>query len=322
MDDSIRRLTEQAESHMKTVEKIRTEFEKVIVGQDKLMNRMLNALLSGGHLLLEGVPGLAKTLAIQTLSSILGVDFKRIQFTPDMLPADIRGTMIYKQNTGEFEIKRGPIFSNFILADEINRAPSKVQSALLESMQERTVTLGDTTHALPAPFFVMATQNPIEQEGTYPLPEAQTDRFFMKLRLNYPTLEEEKRIIRRMGTQTAPKAKAVVSREEVLALQSFAEQIYVDDRIVDYIADLVHATRDDDQGHVRYGASPRASIAFVRAVRAEAFFDGRGYVIPEDVKAVAHDILRHRIILSFEAEAEGLTPETWIDELLKRVAIP
>jgi MoxR-like ATPase len=322
MDAEIKRLTEEAAEKIKIVEKIKTEFQKVIVGQENLLNRMMSCVVSGGHLLLEGVPGLAKTLAIKTLAQILGMDFKRIQFTPDMLPADIRGTLIYNQNKGTFDVKHGPIFSHFVLADEINRAPSKVQSALLESMQEKTATIGEQTYTLPDPFFVMATQNPIEQEGTYPLPEAQTDRFFMKILLSYPSVLEEKRIIHRMSGLTYPEPKKCASASEIIDLQKFIEKIYVDEKIFDYIVAIVHATREQEKGLVKYGASPRASINFVRAARAEAAFDGRGYVIPEDIKAVAYDILRHRIILSFEAEAEGITEENLIEKVLNTVEIP
>ncbi len=322
MDQEIRELTERAEENIKIVEKIKDEFQKVIVGQENLFRKMMSAILTGGHLLLEGVPGLAKTLAIKTLSQILNLEFKRIQFTPDMLPADIRGTLIYRQSDGQFEVKKGPIFANFILADEINRAPSKVQSALLESMQEKTVTIGDTTHPLPEPFFVMATQNPIEQEGTYPLPEAQTDRFYMKVLIDYPSPKEEKRIIHRMSGLTYPLPRQVATREEILNLQRFVDEIYIDEKIYEYIVNIVFATRNYEKNLVRYGASPRASINFVKAAKVEAFFDGRGYVIPEDVKAVAYDILRHRIILSFEAEAEEVTTEKIIEDVLNKVEIP
>ena len=322
MDNDIKKLTEEAAEHVKIVDKIKDEYQKVMVGQDAVLSRMLSALLTGGHLLVEGVPGLAKTLAVKTISNILDLDFKRIQFTPDILPADIRGTLIYNQNSGTFEMKKGPVFANFILADEINRAPSKVQSALLESMQERTATIGDSTHLLPDPFFVMATQNPIEQEGTYPLAEAQTDRFYMKVKVDYPTPQEEKRILHRMSGLTYPKTKKAASRHDILNLQKFVDKIYVDEKIFDYIVNLVDATRKYDKSRIRYGASPRASICFVRAARAEAFFDGRGYVIPEDIKATAYDILRHRILLSFESEAEGVTPENIIEEILNTVEIP
>lgn len=322
MDATLEKLTAAAAEKKAVIDRIEKEYRSVIVGQEMVLRRMLNCLLSGGHLLLEGVPGLAKTMAIRTLSKILGLDFKRIQFTPDMLPADIRGTMIYNQNTGSFEVKKGPVFTHFILADEINRAPSKVQSALLESMQERTATIGDTTYILPDPFFVMATQNPIEQEGTYPLPEAQTDRFFMKVSVDYPTLDEEREVMRRMSGMSSPEPKTCVTRDEVLDLQKFCSEIYVDEKVSEYIARIVHATRAYDKNYVKYGASPRASINFMKAVRSEAFFDGRGYVIPEDVKAVAYDILRHRIILTFEAEAEGMTSASVVEKVLNTVEIP
>ncbi len=327
MDEAISKLTEEAAGKSKVVGRIKEEFEKVIVGQENLFRRMLSAIMTGGHLLVEGVPGLAKTLAVSTLAKILDVDFQRIQFTPDMLPADIRGTLIFNQNKGSFDIKKGPVFTNFILADEINRAPAKVQSALLESMQERTATIGDTTYDLPNPFFVMATQNPIEQEGTYALPEAQMDRFFMKVEVDYPTRSEEKRIINRMSGLTYPEPKKAVNAADVLGLQSFIEKVYVDEKIGDYVVNIVYATRHPEEfgiqkDYVRYGASPRASINFIRAARVEAFMDGRGYVIPEDIKAVAYDILRHRLILSFEAEAENVTPEKIIEEVLNKVEIP
>lgn len=327
MDDAITQITEEVLEKSQVITQIKEEFEKVIVGQDNLFNKMMSAVLSAGHILLEGVPGLAKTLSIHTLSQIMDVDFQRIQFTPDMLPADIRGTLIYNQGKGGFDVKKGPVFTNFILADEINRAPAKVQSALLESMQERTVTIGDTTYELPQPFFVMATQNPIEQEGTYPLPEAQMDRFFMKILITYPTQKEEKRIINRMSGLTYPEPKPVVSGTQIMELQKTVGKIYQDEKISDYVVNIVYATRNPEQfgisrGYLKWGASPRASINFIKAARAEAFFDGRGYVIPEDVKAVAYDILRHRIILSFEAEAEGVTPENIIEQILNNVEIP
>jgi MoxR-like ATPase len=327
MDAAIEKLTAESAEKSKVIQRIKDEFSKVIVGQNDLFNRMMSAIMSDGHLLLEGVPGLAKTLAISTLSQILDMGFQRIQFTPDMLPADIRGTLIYNQSSGNFDVKKGPVFTNFVLADEINRAPAKVQSALLEAMQEHTVTIGDTTYNLPNPFFVMATQNPIEQEGTYPLPEAQMDRFFMKVRIDYPQRSEEKEIIRRMAGTTVPTADKAVGAQEIRELREFAENIYADDTITDYVVNLVFASRNPkefgiQEGFIKYGGSPRASIAFIRAAKAAAFFDGRGYVIPEDVKAVAYDVLRHRIILSFEAEAEGLTPENMIEQLLNNVEIP
>ncbi len=322
MDDEIKAITEDIVEHTPTLQKIVSEFEKVIVGQEHLLKRMLSALLTGGHLLVEGAPGLAKTLAVSTLARLFDMDFKRIQFTPDLLPADIRGTMIYNIQTGQFEVKKGPIFTNFVLADEINRAPAKVQSALLEAMQERTVTLGDTTYDLPTPFFVMATQNPIEHEGTYPLPEAQIDRFYMKVLVSYPTAKEEKRILHRMTGMVEPTVKKVANKQDIQKLQKLVSRIYVDEKIYDYVVSLVQATRQTHKDYIRYGASPRAAIAWIKAAKVEALLDERGYVIPEDVKHTAHDILRHRLILNFEAEAEGITTEHVIDTLLQEVEIP
>ncbi|MCX7881953.1 MAG: MoxR family ATPase [Brevinematales bacterium] len=322
MDEEIKVLTEEIVDHAPTLQKIVAEFEKVIVGQEHLLKRMISALLTGGHLLVEGAPGLAKTLSISTLAKLFDMDFKRIQFTPDLLPADIRGTMIYNIQTGQFEAKKGPIFTNFVLADEINRAPAKVQSALLEAMQERTVTLGETTYDLPTPFFVMATQNPIEHEGTYPLPEAQIDRFYMKIVVSYPSAKEEKRILHRMTGVVEPSVKKVASKTDIQKLQKLTSRIYVDEKIYDYVVNLVQATRHTHQDYIRYGASPRAAIAWIKAAKVEALMDERGYVIPEDVKHTAHDILRHRLILNFEAEAEGITTDHVIDTLLQEVEIP
>ncbi len=327
MDTDIRRITEQVASKKDTLIKIEAEFEKVIVGQKSVYKYLMMGLLTGGHILIEGLPGLAKTLAISTLAKILDLDFNRIQFTPDMLPADIRGTLIFNQGTGKFDVKKGSVFTNFLLADEINRAPAKVQAALLEAMQEKTITLGDTTYKLPDPFFVMATQNPIEQEGTYPLPEAQMDRFLIKSIATYPSREEEKRIISRMGGATVPEANKIISKADVLAMQDIVKQIYADDKIIEYIVNLVFATREPEsvsvkQEYIRAGASPRASLSFIRAAKVEAFLDGRAYVIPEDVKAVAHEILRHRLLVSFEAEAEGMDSDSIIEKILQRVEIP
>ncbi|MGL4367431.1 MAG: AAA family ATPase [Brevinemataceae bacterium] len=327
MDVNIRHMTELAAEKKELLSKIESEFEKVIVGQKSVYKYLMTGLLTGGHILIEGMPGLAKTLAVNTLAVILDLDFNRIQFTPDMLPADIRGTLIYNQGSGQFDVKKGPVFTNFVLADEINRAPAKVQSALLEAMQEKTVTIGDHTYALPNPFFVMATQNPIEQEGTYPLPEAQMDRFLLKVKADYPSRSEEKRIISRMGGSMIPKARTIVSKDSVLELQDFVKEIYADEKIMDYIVNLVYATREPEsvqikQEYIRAGASPRASLAFLKAAKAEAFFDGRAYVIPEDIKSIAHEVLRHRILISFEAEAEGLTSDSIIDLILQRVEIP
>jgi len=305
------------------------EVRKVIVGQKTLVERMMVALLCRGHLLVEGVPGLAKTLAVKTLGQALDLDFARIQFTPDLLPADLVGTMIYQQKTGEFVARKGPVFTNLLLADEINRAPAKVQSALLESMQERQVTLGDVSHPLPDPFLVFATQNPIEQEGTYPLPEAQVDRFLLKAKVDYPTREEERQILDRMISGEAPTVSRVISGDAVRALTTRVREIYMDDRLRDYMVALVSATRNPrDVGLVDlapligYGASPRATLAFSEASRAVAFLRGRGYVVPEDVKEIARDVLRHRVLLTYEAEAEDVTSDTVIDRILERVEVP
>jgi MoxR-like ATPase len=290
---------------------------------------MLIALLCRGHLLLEGVPGLAKTLAVKTMGQVLDLQFARIQFTPDLLPADLIGTMIYQQKTGEFVARKGPVFTNLLLADEINRAPAKVQSALLEAMQERQVTLGDTTHPLPEPFLVFATQNPIEQEGTYPLPEAQVDRFLLKAKVDYPDKAEERQVLDRMMAGVVPAVARVLSAEAVRRLEARVRQVYLDERLRDYIVALVRATRRPrevglaDAAHlVAFGASPRATLAFSEASRAVAFLRGRGYVIPEDVKEIARDVLRHRILLSYEAEAEDVTSETIVDRVLERVEVP
>jgi len=305
------------------------EVKKVVVGQDYFLERVLIALLAGGHLLVEGVPGLAKTLAVRTLGQVLDLRFARIQFTPDLLPADLTGTLIYQQKSGEFVARQGPIFTNLLLADEINRAPAKVQSALLEAMQERQVTLGDTTHALPEPFLVFATQNPIEQEGTYPLPEAQVDRFLLKVRVDYPQKEEERQILDRMMSGEVPAVSKVLTAPAVRALCQTARQVYIDERIRDYVVALVRATRQPREiglaevaPLVAFGASPRATLAFSDAARALAFVRGRGYVVPEDVKEIARDVLRHRILLTYEAEAENVTAETVIERVLERVEVP
>jgi MoxR-like ATPase len=316
----------QRESAM--VERLLAEVRKVIVGQRYLLDRMMIGLLADGHLLLEGVPGLAKTMAVRSLAASVKGSFQRIQFTPDLLPADLTGTLIYNQKEGSFVPRKGPLFANFVLADEINRAPAKVQSALLESMQERQVTIGDTTYPLPAPFQVLATQNPIEQEGTYPLPEAQVDRFMLKLKLDYPSAEEEKEILERMSGSALPEASAVVELEELSRARQAMNAIYVDERIKDYAVRLVHATRRprefelDLEGLVQYGASPRATLFLVSAGRAHAFLKGRGFVTPEDIKAIGADVLRHRLILSFEAEAESVTPEEVIQRVFDAVEVP
>jgi MoxR-like ATPase len=304
------------------------EVRKVVVGQRYVLDRMAIGLLADGHLLLEGVPGLAKTLAVHSLARAAGGTFQRIQFTPDLLPADLTGTLVYNQRDGAFTARRGPLFSNFVLADEVNRAPAKVQSALLEAMQERQVTLGETTHPLPRPFLVLATQNPIEQEGTYPLPEAQLDRFMLKLKVDYPSPQEEREILDRMGGASIPTASPAIDLEDLERARRTLHAIYVDDRIKDYVVRLVHATRRpaehklDLEGLLQYGASPRATLYLVAAARAHAFLRGRAFVTPEDVKAVGADVLRHRLILSFEAEAEAVTAEEIIQRVFDAVEVP
>jgi len=311
------------------VEKLNAEVSKVIIGQKAMIERILIGLLTGGHVLLEGVPGLAKTLTVKTLSDTLRMRFQRIQFTPDLLPADILGTVIYNQAKGEFIPKKGPIFANLVLADEINRAPAKVQSALLEAMQERQVTIGDTTHVLPQPFLVMATQNPIEQEGTYALPEAQLDRFMLMIKVGYPTREEERAIMDRMTSGMSVSAEPVATPEEIAEARSVVGQVYMDDKIRDYIVSIVHATREpkahglgDLAAFIQFGASPRASIYLNMAARAHAFLRHRGYVTPEDIKAIGVDVLRHRVILTYEAEAEEITSETVVRKLFEHVEVP
>ncbi len=323
------RLNDKIQQKSLFVDELRSEISNVIVGQNDLIDKILISVISNGHILLEGVPGLAKTLTINTVASLINAEFKRIQFTPDMLPADLLGTLIYNQKTGEFNTKKGPIFSNIILADEINRAPSKVQSALLESMQERQVTIGEETFKLSTPFLVLATQNPIEQEGTYPLPEAQVDRFMMKVIVDYPSITEEKEILERASTISNNKIKSIVKSKTILDAQELVNEIYIDSKISDYILNVVFATREPDKFSlsklsdlITFGASPRASINLVLASKAKAFIDGRGYVIPEDVKYVAKDILRHRILLSYEAEAEEISSEDIIDQLLQEIPVP
>ena len=308
---------------------LQAEIAKVIVGQSAVVERILVGLLADGHILLEGVPGLAKTLTFKTLAAAFQARFQRIQFTPDLLPADLLGTTIYSPKTGEFTVKKGPLFANLVLADEINRAPAKVQSALLEAMQEKQVTIGDCTHELEAPFLVLATQNPIEQEGTYPLPEAQVDRFMLKVKVDYPTREEEARIMARMSTGREPAAQPVMSTADLLRMRQIIPDIYVDDKVTHYILDLVFATRDPEKfqlGHLRplltCGASPRASLALVAASRARAFLRGRGYVTPEDVRAIGYDVLRHRVTLSYEAEAEGMSSDSILKQIFAKVEVP
>lgn len=326
----IRALNEMIQRESAFIDLLMMEMDKVIVGQKYMVERLLIGLLADGHILLEGVPGLAKTLAINTLSKAIKADFSRIQFTPDLLPADLTGTMIYNQKKEEFIVRKGPAFSNFVLADEINRAPAKVQSALLEAMQERQVTIGDNTFALPQPFLVLATQNPIEQEGTYPLPEAQTDRFMLKVVIGYPTKEDEKRIVRaNIAAQGMPKPNQIISPEEILNARKVVRQVYMDEKIEQYIIDIVFATRFPEQykleqykNLISYGASPRASINLALAAKAYAFIKRRGYVIPEDVRAICHDVLRHRIGLTYEAEAENMTSENIITGILNAIEVP
>ena len=325
----IKALNERIQQESSFVDMINMEMNKVIVGQKHLVEGLLIGMLSNGHILLEGVPGLAKTLAINTLATTIDAKFSRIQFTPDLLPADVTGTMIYSIQKEQFQIKKGPIFANFVLADEINRAPAKVQSALLEAMQERQVTIGETTFRLDEPFLVMATQNPIEQEGTYPLPEAQVDRFLLKVVIGYPTKADEKLIIRQNITPVKRDIRPLLRPEEILEAQKIVEQIYLDEKIERYIVDIVFATRypaeynlKDLESIISFGASPRASIGLAKAARAYAFLRQRGYVIPEDVRAVCHDVLRHRIGLSYEAEANNITADEIISEILDKVEVP
>ncbi|MXW55352.1 MAG: MoxR family ATPase [Gemmatimonadales bacterium] len=311
------------------VAEVRNELGKRIVGQHALLDRVLISLLTGGHILLEGVPGLAKTLTVSTLAEAIHTTFRRIQFTPDLLPADVVGTLVWEEKTGSFTPKRGPIFANIVLADEINRAPAKVQSALLEAMQERQVTIGEETHPLPVPFLVMATQNPIEHEGTYPLPEAQVDRFMFKTRVGYPAPEEERSIMRLMAGEDPPPIEAVVEPDRILAARAMLPAIYVDQRLEDYILQLVLATREP-AAHgltqfvdwIEFGASPRATIFLARAARAHAFIEGRAFVVPEDVKAIARDVLRHRLVLTFQAQAEQIDADHILDHLLETVPVP
>jgi MoxR-like ATPase len=327
---SLTEINERIARESTFVDDLKKALGLVIVGQNDLINRILIGLLANGHILLEGVPGLAKTLIVKTLAQLISTQFQRIQFTPDMLPADLLGTLIFNQKNGSFETRKGPIFANVILADEINRAPAKVQSALLEAMQERQVTIGDETFKLDAPFLVMATQNPIEQEGTYPLPEAQVDRFMLKLRVDYPSKEEERAILKRMATtQISDSVTAVVDAEHILNAQNVINDIYVDEKVEDYVLNLVFATRDpgeynlgDMDNLIEYGASPRATINLVLAAKARAFLQHRGYITPEDVRYVGRDVLRHRVILTYEAEAEELTSEDILQRLFDSIEIP
>ncbi len=305
------------------IERLRDEINKVIIGQDYMVDRLLIGLLTGGHILIEGVPGLAKTLAASTVAKVVGLRFNRIQFTPDLLPADILGTEIYNQKTGQFVIKKGAIFSNIILADEVNRAPAKVQSALLEAMQEKQVTIGDTTYKFELPFLVLATQNPLEQQGTYPLPEAQQDRFMLKINVKYPTREEERGIIDRFttGNYTVPEMNKIISAQDILTMRKQINEIYIDDRIKNYVLDIVLKTREQSP-YIACGASPRASINLIKAAKGKAFIEGREYVTPDDIKAMVYDVLRHRIIITYEAEAEEMTVENIISRILDDIILP
>jgi MoxR-like ATPase len=326
---SIQQLNERIQHEAQSIYRVIEETKRVIVGQDHLLDRLLIALLSNAHVLIEGVPGLAKTLAVRTLAATISADFQRIQFTPDLLPADLIGTQIYNPRTGEFAPRPGPIFSNIVLADEINRAPAKVQSALLEAMEERQVTLGADTRPLSDPFMVLATQNPIEQEGTYPLPEAQLDRFMLKVIVSYPTRIEEREIMDRMAGEVLASPNPVINSNDIQRARKAVNNVYVDERIKNYILDLIFATRDPGANGLKnldtmieFGASPRATIFLIRATKAFAFLRGRGYVTPDDVKSVAPDILRHRLVVSFEAEAENITSENIVDQLLRRIPVP
>ena len=328
--EALRILSEKIAKETPIINMLRQEVAKVIVGQKYMMDRLLIALLADGHVLLEGVPGLAKTLAIKTLADAVNVDFNRIQFTPDLLPADVTGTLIYSQKTESFTVKKGPVFSNFVLADEINRAPAKVQSALLEAMQERQITIGDTTYPLPKPFLVLATQNPIEQEGTYPLPEAQVDRFMLKIYLDYPTKEEERQIIRaNVSPGGMPVANNIISVADIDRCRDLVKQVYLDEKIEQYIVDIVFATRRPDQYGlanlvplISVGCSPRASINLAIASKAYAFLQGRAFVIPEDIRAIAADVMRHRMGLTYEAEAENITSGDIVTKIINKVEVP
>ena len=329
MSVDIAQLNEKIREESSFITLLKTEVGKVIVGQPKMIDRLLIGLLTRGHILLEGVPGLAKTLAISTLAKVIDTGFQRIQFTPDLLPADLVGTLVYNQKSGEFVPKKGPIFSNIILADEINRAPAKVQSALLEAMQERQVTIGDTTYPLVEPFLVLATQNPIEQEGTYPLPEAQVDRFMLKLKIVYPSREEEKLILQRMASGEIPRVNKVISVDRILKARSIVKEVFMDPKVEEYIVNIVFAGREpasvglgEIKDLIAWGASPRATLFLTQAARAHAFIRGRGYITPEDVKSIGMDVLRHRIIVTYEAEAENTTPEDIVQKIFDRVEVP
>ena len=328
MQPNIQEITNEVEKQSQVTKSITKEVRKIIVGQDYLIERLLIGLLSNGHILVEGVPGLAKTTAVNALAKTINTGFQRIQFTPDLLPADLIGTQIYEPKTGDFSIKKGPVFTNIILADEINRAPAKVQSALLEAMQERQITIGSSTFPLEEPFLVMATQNPIEQEGTYPLPEAQVDRFMLKLKINYPNKAEEKEIVKRVTAEKQNEIQAVAEPSDILEIQKLVNRIYIDEKLQDYILEIIFATREpkvfgiEIEDLIQYGASPRASIYLNQAVKAYAFLQGRGYVVPQDIKTVGPDILRHRVILSYEAEAEDLSSDDIIHKIFENIEVP
>ena len=329
MDTGIQAINEEVKRESEFVDLVLSEVSRTVVGQRTMVERILMALLTGGHILLEGVPGLAKTLTVKTLSSVIRADFQRIQFTPDLLPADIIGTLIYRPQTGEFNVRKGPVFANLILADEINRAPAKVQSALLEAMQERQVTIGDTTYPLPAPFVCMATQNPIEQEGTYQLPEAQVDRFMLMVKVGYPTREEERQIMDMQTEGVAAHHEPLIDPQQILRARDIVRKVYIDDKLKQYIVNIVFATREPEsfglpmlKDFIQYGASPRASIFLNMAARAHAFMNRRGYVIPEDIKAIGMDVLRHRVLLTYEAEAEEIQSEQVVQQIFDTVDVP
>jgi len=329
-DFSLSQINEKISESSKFIDGLRDSMNQIIIGQEQLVNKIIISMLSNGHILLEGVPGLAKTMMVKTLSDLINTDFQRIQFTPDMLPADLIGTLIYNQKTGDFETRKGPIFSNIILADEINRAPAKVQSALLEAMQERQITIGETTFILDAPFLVMATQNPVEQEGTYPLPEAQVDRFMFKLLVEYPSLSSERLVLRQnTSSSKVQNLSPIVEVDEILEAQNVINEIYVDEKVEDYVLNLIFATRDPEKYNLKdlsriidYGASPRATINLIKAAKARAFTEHRGYITPEDIRYIGSDVLRHRIILTYEAEAEELTSEDVIRRLFEVIEVP
>ncbi|MDY7095732.1 MAG: MoxR family ATPase [Acidobacteriota bacterium] len=329
MNATAEQLAPEIEAQAQKLDRLRQEVAKVMVGQQYMIDRLLMALIADGHILLEGIPGLAKTTAVKSVADAIHTQFARVSFTPDLLPADLIGTEIYRPQSHDFVVKRGPLFTNLLLADEINRAPAKVQSALLEAMQERQVTIGDSTHQLPDPFLVLATQNPIEQEGTYPLPEAQVDRFMLKLKVGYPDKPQEKEIMRRMASRQRPKVEAVLTPEEIAAMRAVADQIYLDPKVEDYIVDIVFATRepavyklDKLDRLIDYGASPRATIFLAQAAKVHAFMAGRPYVTPQDVKTIGPDVLRHRVLVSYEAEAQDLSSDDLIQEIFNTVDVP